>query len=173
MNFRTEVTLGNARVEITDEVKNTLELFKRVSFFTQLPTKCGNCGAEDLFLSYRNPQGYDYFGIKCKACGYELKFGISKERPGELFTKDWEAPYNGNGTYTEEEVEETPTPKKTVTKTTVKKAAPIEEEIEEIEEESEEVEVENKVETTTNKQNISDIVAKYKAKVQKSMKAQV
>ena len=92
MEFKLNVQIGDSTIEITDDVKNTAELFRRIAFFTELPKTCGNeeCNSKNLGVSHRTPQGYNYYELKCLDCGYRFMLGQSQENPGELFPKNWE-----------------------------------------------------------------------------------
>ena len=51
---------------------------------------CGACGSEDVFTSVKTPQGYEYFEMRCNACGATLAFGQVKDKE-RLFAKGgWE-----------------------------------------------------------------------------------
>jgi hypothetical protein len=59
---------------------------------------CGHCDCPDLAYQFKTPQGYEYYSIKCKGCGYEFKFGQQQNDQKTLFPKGWEAPYKkGDG----------------------------------------------------------------------------
>ena len=59
------------------------------------PQACGHCKESGQIVPfYRNPSGFEFFGLECKNCGWRLPFGQNKEGGG-MFTKEWEAPYQG------------------------------------------------------------------------------
>lgn len=84
----------NDRTSIDIEVKDVKTAFSFLSYADSVfGTKhCGNCDSTDLSLVHRQPQGYDYYSVKCNSCKHELKFGQQKEG-GKLFPKGWEEPY--------------------------------------------------------------------------------
>lgn len=63
------------------------EEIKAVSFFSQIPNKCTNCNSGNTALNHRSVKGFDYYGVRCLACGAECKFGKYKEGDG-FFIKD-------------------------------------------------------------------------------------
>lgn len=48
--------------------------------------KCGCCGSADVIPQVREPQGFTYYELACRACGASLTFGQHKEG-GTLFAK--------------------------------------------------------------------------------------
>jgi hypothetical protein len=82
------------------------DLIAQIAFWSQLPTTCPMCGAA-VFLYHRQPQGYDYYGLRCVGddeghdC-HECNFGQYKEGGGALFYKadSWReawVPQDGEG----------------------------------------------------------------------------
>ena len=79
------------RVEIDgNDIKSTLQ---RAGFFGEVAAKCR--GRKNLVWTFRNPQGYEFYGLKDLDSGEELQLGQTKEG-GRLFPKDWQEPYHGN-----------------------------------------------------------------------------
>lgn len=84
----------NDRTKIDIELKDVKQAFSFLSYADDVfgVKECGNCGSRDLAFCHRQPQGFDYYSVKCKDCKHELKFGQQKEG-GKLFPKGWEPPY--------------------------------------------------------------------------------
>lgn len=88
----------NDRTAIDIDVKDIKTVFSFLSYADSVfgVKRCGNCDSDDLSFVHRQPQGYDYYSVKCNSCKHELKFGQQKEG-GKLFPKGWEEGYQGNG----------------------------------------------------------------------------
>lgn len=84
----------NDRLRVEADVQDVKAAFRFMAKTQDVlgVTECGNCGSHDLKYDYRQPQGYEYYSVKCKSCGHELKFGQARES-GDLFQKGWEPPY--------------------------------------------------------------------------------
>jgi len=82
--------VGDLTIQIQGE--NQRELIEGIAFWSQLPTTCPMCGAS-VYLFHRQPQGYDYYGLKCVGeagdgvNAHECNFGIYREGDGSLFYK--------------------------------------------------------------------------------------
>lgn len=59
---------------------------RELTFFMSIPTTCTNCNKTNTALNYRNVKDYDFYGVKCLACGAECHFG--KLKAGGFFIKD-------------------------------------------------------------------------------------
>lgn len=97
MNIKMSVPVGTSSVVI--EAPKVKQLLMVAGFFYKIPNACGNCNSNEIIPVGHKNSGYDFYYVKCKACGHELKFGKSKE-DGSLFLRDeqqWEAPYQGGG----------------------------------------------------------------------------
>ena len=93
MKASLKMRLGNKEITIASEGKEK-EVLKEISFFSQLPDKCGACDSSDISLSFRAPKDYEYYGMHCLSCGADLNFGQYKS--GGFFIKGkWER-YQGN-----------------------------------------------------------------------------
>ncbi len=62
------------------------DLHKFGSIYGNLPQKCTNCQSDNIYLSYKNPKGNDYYTLACGDCTADANFGIKKE-DGGLFWK--------------------------------------------------------------------------------------
>ena len=84
----------NDRTKIDIELKDIKQCFSFLSYADSVfgVKCCGNCESKNLSFCHRQPQGYDYYSVKCNDCKHELKFGQQKEG-GKLFPKGWEEPY--------------------------------------------------------------------------------
>jgi hypothetical protein len=87
--------IGKDHVSI--ELPNMQSLHKFNAVYGALSQQCDKCGAgpESLMLSYKNPQGNDFFLWACQKCGAEANFGIKKDGSGLYWKnekmKTWEA----------------------------------------------------------------------------------
>ena len=90
------------RAKIEAECRDVKQVFAFLSHADDVlgVKKCGNCMATDLSFLHRQPQGFDYYSIRCNACGHELKFGQVKDT-GRLFHKGWKPPYKDGDTQDE------------------------------------------------------------------------
>lgn len=79
------------RVEI--DGNSVKECLQRAGFFGEVAAK--SVGRKNLVWTFRNPQGFDFYGLKDLDSGEELQFGQTKEG-GRLFPKEWQQPYHGN-----------------------------------------------------------------------------
>jgi len=123
MKYEFTVKLGSTAIKFYGEAESHKDFFEEAALYSGLPKKCGECESEDLLLEHRQPQGYDYYSVKCNKCGYNLPYGEYKEGDGAMFQKQWEAPY------AKDEDDDAPKAKKSKGKGLGKKrAAPVEEE---------------------------------------------
>ncbi|MBP7209590.1 MAG: hypothetical protein KBA02_00175 [Paludibacteraceae bacterium] len=77
MKGKVEFTVGGKQVSVTTEGDDKT-LIKDLSFWTQMPDVCGNCGSSNIIINYRCPQDNDYYGLKCMKCGADYNFGQYK-----------------------------------------------------------------------------------------------
>jgi len=84
--------------EITVSGDDDKDLIKKISFWGQLPKKCGNCESDAIGFGHADRSGFDFYFMKCSSCQYEFKFGQKKDHSG-LFPKSnkWEAPFASSG----------------------------------------------------------------------------
>jgi hypothetical protein len=88
----------NDRTKIDLDVKDVKTAFSFLAYADSVfgTKRCGNCESDNLSLVHRQPQGFDYYSVRCNDCKHELKFGQQKEG-GKLFPKGWEEPYFAEG----------------------------------------------------------------------------
>lgn len=87
-----KITIGiapNIAIEITGA--DAKEVIKQASFWSEVPDKCGLCGAS-VFLFYRSPEGNTYYGLRCSGeVTHETNFGQYKnEAEGLYFKGEWQ-----------------------------------------------------------------------------------
>ena len=70
------------------ELPNMKSAHRFNSTYGQLPVKCTACGSENVFISYKNPGGHEYYTFECGACGAEANFGIHQNKEQSLFWKN-------------------------------------------------------------------------------------
>ena len=163
-----EVKVGKNLLSITEECKDTKELFKKAGFYGTIPSACGNCESDNLMLNHRQAQGkYDYYSVDCKDCGHRLNYGINNNEDETLFAKlkdGWEPPYQADGdeegsTKSSGKSSGTSALQRAKAAKAAKAAAQAEDSSEE--EETEEVAEEVEEKTETKKKSRSDILAKF------------
>lgn len=84
--------IGTSKISFEGD-GNDKQIIKAFSFWSSLPKKCGNCGSSDISLSYRSPKGFEFFGLECAGCKYNLSFGQYKDGNGLFVKGTWESPY--------------------------------------------------------------------------------
>ncbi len=95
MKVQFELTIGENRFTLIEEVETNADFFKKLHFYSTLP-KVGPNGETDLVLTYRVAQKqYEYYSIVSQKAQQEFRFGQSKESKGQLFAKGWEALFVG------------------------------------------------------------------------------
>lgn len=102
MQVQFELTIGENKFTLTEEVENHIDFFKKLHFYSTLP-KVGPNGETDLVLAYRVAQKkYDYFSIVSQKAQMEFKFGQSIDSKGTLFAKGWEPLFKAENETTDE-----------------------------------------------------------------------
>lgn len=67
------------------------EVIQAGAFFHELPSNCPTCD-KPLVLSFRQPQGYTYYGLKCIGTpSHESNFGQHKEGGSLYYKNEWRA----------------------------------------------------------------------------------
>lgn len=94
MKFRLEKIIGKNKLVFEQEVNSNTDFFKAVSFYSQLPSVCGNCKSQEIYPSFKvTKDGYEYSKIECYDCKHELSFGQYRNGNGSLFSKNvWTLP---------------------------------------------------------------------------------
>lgn len=75
--IKLKLKIGQGMLEYEDADIKTIHRFSAI--YGMLPEVCDACGSNNIFLSYKNPKGNDYYTIACKKCGAELAFHQKKE----------------------------------------------------------------------------------------------
>jgi hypothetical protein len=125
MKVQIKRLVGKTELFFEVDVKEKMEFFRSVSFIDLLPSKCGNCGSDNLAITYRAPKGYEYAQVRCVDCKHELKFHQKKEED-EMYlveSEGWQPPYQGDSAQ-EEETQEAPARPAGFGRTAVPAAAP-------------------------------------------------
>lgn len=95
MKVQFELTVGENKFTLIEDVESHTDFFKKMSFYSSLP-KVGPNGETDLVIQHRVAQKqYDYYSIVSKKADQEYKFGQPKEAKGVLFPKGWEPIFHG------------------------------------------------------------------------------
>lgn len=79
------------RLEVEVPCEDLKELFAHVGPLQEVLDRMGSCGmsgcgSNDIRFSYRTPQGYEYYELRCGSCGATFKFGQRQDGSG-LFPK--------------------------------------------------------------------------------------
>jgi len=93
--IKTQVKVGRNTIEATFDKMS--EVHKFHAQYGSLPEKCDACGNDNLYLSYKNPKGNDYYMVECGKCGATANFGIHKDGKGLFWKKEKMTVYQGNG----------------------------------------------------------------------------
>lgn len=88
MKAELKLKLGNMQLSVTEEGKEQ-DIVKSLAFWSSLPGSCGACNSTDIKLEHRQPKGYDYYGLRCNACGAGVNFGQARE--SNKFYIKWDA----------------------------------------------------------------------------------
>lgn len=89
MAIKATIRVGKG-CNITLDAESPVELVKRASQFTQLPSKCGHCDSENLGFMHRtagDKNQYDYLHLKCNDCGAQCDIGQNETPKGNIFFK--------------------------------------------------------------------------------------
>ena len=81
-----KISLKIGRFPLQIEFREMKHLHKFGSIYGNLPQKCDACGSDNIFLSFKNPGGNDYYTLQCGACTADANFGLHKDGSG-LFWK--------------------------------------------------------------------------------------
>ena len=84
--IKINITIGNQAMQVELPSMKAVHKFNEVS--GALPKECGNCKSTNIFISFKNPGGNDYYTLKCGACGADANFGIHKDEKETLYWKD-------------------------------------------------------------------------------------
>jgi len=104
MTYKFQFKLGKNPLVI--EACSEKELFESCGLFAQLPRVCGGCGSEDLMPCGLKSGGFDFYSIRCRACGCELKLGVrmADQRLFPKIEEGWHRPFQKNALQHENEI---------------------------------------------------------------------
>lgn len=85
MSISVQVRLGNCVLTKTEDGPDK-ECWAKLSFFSQIPVTCTECGKSNVAMNHREAKGFSFSGIKCLSCGAESTFGEYKA--GGFFVKE-------------------------------------------------------------------------------------
>ena len=74
-----KATIKIGGMTLTADCNDVKQAFQFNTLFCDLPKHCDNCQSPDIELAHKNPQGNDYYMIKCTGCGATGNFGQRKE----------------------------------------------------------------------------------------------
>lgn len=69
------LTLPAPGGQVTISGDTAAEVLAQAELWCSIPPACPHCGGA-LTLTHRKPQGFEYHGLKCSACGLETNFGV-------------------------------------------------------------------------------------------------
>jgi DNA-directed RNA polymerase subunit RPC12/RpoP len=78
------------------QANDVRDIHKFSSLYGLMPNRCDNCNSENIYLSYKNPKGNDYYTIACRDCGAELSLHQKKEGGFYLVAGEKMAIYSPN-----------------------------------------------------------------------------
>lgn len=107
MKVQFELTIGENKFTLSEDVETHADFFKKLDFYSALP-KVGPNGETDLVLRHRKAKTKDgkpcdYYSIVSAKAKQEYRFGQSQGVNGQLFPKGWEPLYNAGGDESSEE----------------------------------------------------------------------
>jgi hypothetical protein len=80
-------TIGKAEIEF--DAVSEKQAVESLAFWQGLPQFCGKC-ASPLVFTFRQPQGFTYYGVECLGDKkHEATFGQHKEGGGLFFKGEW------------------------------------------------------------------------------------
>jgi hypothetical protein len=80
-------TIGKAEIEF--DAVSEKQAVESLAFWQGLPQFCGKC-ASPLVFTFRQPQGFTYYGVECLGeKKHEATFGQHKEGGGLFFKGEW------------------------------------------------------------------------------------
>lgn len=71
----------NERATIQVEANTPMEMIEQIGHYVMVlsMTECGDCHSKDVHPEHANRKGYDFYSVRCHACGYEFSFGQHRE----------------------------------------------------------------------------------------------
>lgn len=79
MKITISKVVGNKKYMFEVEKPDFNEAYKEAAMVDMLPTKCDACGSDDLFITFKKPQGFNYPGIHCRKCTAESQIQGKKD----------------------------------------------------------------------------------------------
>lgn len=109
MKVQFELTIGENKFTLIEDVDSHTDFFKKLNFYSTLP-KTGPNGETDLVLRHRIAttkagKKVDYFSIVSEKAKQEFKFGQSQQVKDALFPKGWEPLFQKDGAVDDESEE--------------------------------------------------------------------
>jgi hypothetical protein len=93
MQVEYKLLIGQDVFTLKTEVKDEIEFFKKMSFYSNMP-KVGPNGEDDLKIVHRTTkEGYNYYSLVSEKAKMEFKFGQINDKDGGLYPKGWEPLY--------------------------------------------------------------------------------
>lgn len=75
-----KIKIGRTQLEF--EAEDVKKIHRFSSVYGALPEKCDACKSDDIFLSWKSPEGFNFYVVKCKSCGAELLIHEKKDGGG-------------------------------------------------------------------------------------------
>jgi hypothetical protein len=86
--MKATLSLLNRRLIVTSESPDIKQLFRELGQLGEVfecDSACGCCGSVEIRPSWRSIEDYEYFSLRCTACGAELSLGQRKD--GGLYAR--------------------------------------------------------------------------------------
>jgi len=83
-----EIQFKYLNITFKGVAKSQQDVFRKVAFWSSLPTKCTACNSTNVRPDHRTPKDYEFYSIRCCDCGAECKIGERKDNKGMFFRED-------------------------------------------------------------------------------------
>src|SRR5215469_8582217 len=86
--MKARLALLHGRLAVEVDASDPKDLFRQLGQMAEVfeaDAACGACGSEAIRPNCRSVDNFDYYALRCNACGAELSFGQRKD--GGLFPK--------------------------------------------------------------------------------------
>jgi len=85
MKIKANLKIGDLSVQ--GEFDSDKELHKFMGVYGRASTKCDACKSDNVYPSYKNPGGHEYFTMECGKCGASANFGQHQNESKTLYWK--------------------------------------------------------------------------------------
>lgn len=101
MKIQLTKNVGDTKMEFVVDEQKDIDALSSAGFIASIPTKCTECGSEDVSLESNKKDGYTFVKVACHKCTAKSNLGTYKD--GGHFWKKFEkyAPIGGSTTNAE------------------------------------------------------------------------